>query len=290
MRRLCVIGDPVAHSKSPAIQNAMLRSLGLDDEYLCKLVRAEDLKEFMADMRRGDWAGCNVTMPHKRAVIPYLDQVEEGAVRCEAVNTICNRNGRLYGYSTDGGGFLRAMAESGVEAAGKTVTLLGAGGAAKSVAWALSRAGVKKLYVANRTVEKADELCKLSPDIMEPAPFDTDTLCKLAEKSDLLVNGTSLGMGGVAGQFEDFSFLKGLPAHASVFDLIYHPAETELLRLARERGLAAHNGLGMLIHQAVLALEYFIGEPVDTAKVLPAARAALEQGSTGGKERHEDHI
>jgi len=275
MKRLCVIGDPVLHSKSPAIHNAMIGALGEEAEYLCKPVKTDELEAFLAAVRRGEWQGCNVTMPHKGAVIPYLDWVEEGALRCGAVNTICNRNGKLYGYSTDGGGFLRAMAEAGVEVAGKTVTLLGAGGAAKSVAWALAEAGGKKLYAANRTVEKAEELCKLNPGVMEPYGFDSKTLCELAEKSDILINATSLGMGGVAGQFADFSFVEALPNHAAVFDLIYHPAETELLRRVRARGLTAENGLGMLLHQAVLALELFLEQELDPALVLPAARGAL---------------
>ena len=280
MKRLCVIGDPVLHSKSPLIQNAMMRAIGVDGEYLCQSVKAEELPDFLAALRRGEWSGCNVTMPHKGAVIPYLDQVEEGALRCGAVNTICNRDGELYGFSTDGGGFLRALAQAGVAVEGKTVTLLGAGGAAKSVAWALARAGVKRLYAANRTLSKAEELCKLAPGVMEPRPFDARTLCRLAGESDLLVNATSLGMGGVAGQFEDFGFVEALPAHAAVFDLIYHPARTELLRRAEERGLLARNGLDMLLYQALLALEHFLDRPVDAAAAVPAARAALSGAET----------
>lgn len=275
MKRLCVIGDPVLHSKSPAIQNAMIKAVGAEAEYLCQPVKSKELPAFLAAMRAGEWVGCNVTMPHKGAVIPHLDWVEEGALRCNAVNTICNRDGKLYGYSTDGGGFLRSVAEAGVEVRGKTVTLLGAGGAAASVAWALAQAGVKTLHAANRTVSKAEELCRLAPALMEPHPFDSDTLCALAAQSDLLVNATSLGMAGVKGQFEDFSFVAALPGHAAVFDLIYYPARTELLRHGEERGLIARNGLGMLLHQAVLALEHFLDRPLDPAVVVPAARAAL---------------
>ena len=278
MKRLCVIGDPVLHSKSPLIQNAMLRSIGADGEYLCQPVKREELPAFLSTLRRGEWSGCNVTMPHKGAVIPHLDQVEEGALRCGAVNTICNRNGKLYGFSTDGGGFLRALAQAGVAVEGKTVTLLGAGGAAKSVAWALAQAGAKRLYAANRTPAKAEELCQLDPAVMEPHSFDAATLCRLAGESDLLVNATSLGMGGVAGQFEDFGFVEALPAHAAVFDLIYHPARTELLRQAEARGLLARNGLDMLLYQALLALEHFLDRPVDPALAIPAARAALAEG------------
>lgn len=280
MKRFCVIGDPVLHSKSPLIQNAMLGAVGAEGQYLCQPVTAEELPGFLAALRRGEWAGCNVTMPHKGAVIPHLDQVEEGALRCSAVNTICNQSGKLYGYSTDGGGFLRALAQAGVEVRGKTVTLLGAGGAAKSVAWALARSGVKTLYAANRTSAKAEELCRLDPTVMEPRFFDSQTLCRLAGESDLLVNATSLGMGGVAGQFEDFAFVEALPPHAAIFDLIYHPARTELLHRGEARGLLVRNGLDMLLYQALLALEHFLGHPVDASVALPAARAALSGRGT----------
>lgn len=275
MKRFCVIGDPVLHSKSPAIQNALIGLAGAEAEYLCKPVKSDELERFLAEMRAGAWDGCNVTMPHKGAVIPYLDWVEEGAARCGAVNTICNRNGKLYGYSTDGGGFCRMAAQAGVDVAGKIVLLLGAGGAAKSVAWALAQAGVKKIVCANRTVGKAEELCKLNPGVMEAAPFDRDTLCKLAAQSRIVINATSLGMQGVAGQFEDFGFLEALPEDAAVFDLIYHPAETELLHHARQRGLKTRNGLGMLLHQAILALEHFLGQPMDLDAAVKTAGEAL---------------
>lgn len=278
-QKLCVIGDPVLHSKSPLIQNTMIEVLGLDCEYLCQPVSSAELPRFMADMQAGNWAGCNVTMPHKQAVLPHLNGCSEAATLCGSVNTICNRSGSLYGYSTDGGGFLRSLAEYGFYPEGKIVTLLGAGGAAKSVALALYRAGASSVRIANRTVPKATELCRLAPSVLEAHSFDTPTLCRLAETTDLLVNCTSLGMGGTAGQFEDFSCLDCLPAGATVYDLIYFPAETELLRRAGLRGLAAHNGLGMLLHQAILALELFTGRPIDPAQVLPAVRLALQSAN-----------
>ena len=277
MKRFCVIGDPVLHSKSPAIQNALIDMLGEEAEYLCKLIKPEELEDFLAEMRTGAWDGCNVTMPHKGAVIPYLDWVEEGAAKCGAVNTICNKDGKLYGYSTDGGGFCRMAAQNGVDVIGANILLLGAGGAAKSVAWALARSGAAKIICANRTLGKAEELCKLDAAVMEGAPFDGETLCRLAGESDILINATSLGMEGTAGQFEDFGFVEALPAHAAVFDLIYHPAETELLRYARQRGLKARNGLGMLIHQAILALEHFLEQPIDLDAAVETAKQALRQ-------------
>lgn len=276
MRRFCVIGDPVGHSKSPAIQNAMISVLGLDAEYLCKPVKLGEETEFLAQMRRGEWQGCNVTMPLKSAVIPHLDWVEEGALRCGAVNTIRNIDGKLYGYSTDGPGFLRSMRAAGQDPAGKTITLLGAGGAANSVAWFLAKAGARRVFCANRTVEKVEILCQLAPDILSPFDFSKETLCKLTSESELLINATSLGMEGLNRQFAGFAFVETLPEGAAVFDLIYHPLETELLRHARLRGLPTYNGTGMLLHQAVLSLEHFTGQAIDPALVLPAAQRALD--------------
>ena len=284
MKRFCVIGDPVLHSKSPAIHNEIIGVIGAEAEYLCQPIKSEELEGFLADMRAGKWDGCNVTMPHKGAVIPHLDWVDEGAARCGAVNTICNRNGKLYGYSTDGGGFCRMVAQSGVSVEGKTVLLLGAGGAAKSIAWALGQAGAAKLICANRTVSKAEELCNLMPEIMEPAAFDGETLCRLAAGSQIVVNATSLGMDGVAGQFEDFRFVEALPEETAVFDVIYHPARTELLRHAQQRGLKTRNGLGMLLHQAILALEQFLEQPLD----LTVAEAAAKEGLRKTGETVED--
>ena len=163
----------------------------------------------------------------------------------------------------------------GFDPAGSTVTLLGAGGAAKAVALALAQAGAERVQVCNRTLERAVELCARHPRLT-PAPFDPDTLERLCRGADLLVNCTSLGMEGCPRQFEGFSFLDALPPHGAVFDLIYHPAETELLAQARRRGLRAMNGLPMLVWQAVLALEHFLNRPLDRGAMAAAASAALE--------------
>ena len=180
------------------------------------------------------------------------------------------------GFNTDGAGALSALGEVlGFDPAGSTVTLLGAGGAAKAVALALAEAGAERVQVCNRTLERAGELCARHPRLT-PAPFDPDTLERLCRGADLLVNCTSLGMEGCPRQFEGFSFLDALPPHGAVFDLIYHPAETELLAQARRRGLRTMNGLPMLVWQAVLALEHFLNRPLDRGAMAAAASAALE--------------
>ena len=274
--RLQVIGDPVLHSKSPVLHGAMLSALGLDAAYDARVVRRGELPDYLRWARDHGVAGFNATMPHKEDLLPLLDHIDPAARAIGAVNAVCLRDGRWVGFNTDGAGALSALGEVlGFDPAGSTVTLLGAGGAAKAVALALAQAGAERVRVCNRTLKRAGELCARHPRLT-PAPFDPDTLERLCRGADLLVNCTSLGMEGCPRQFEGFSFLDALPPHGAVFDLIYHPAETELLAQARRRGLRAMNGLPMLVWQAVLALEHFLNRPLDRGAMAAAASAALE--------------
>ena len=277
-KKLCVIGDPVLHSKSPAIQNAMIAALGLDYIYLCQPVPRGEAGRWLDCAAYAGYAGFNATMPHKEELVPLMDELDPMARQCHAVNTVCIKNGKYYGYNTDGVGCLRALEdELGFDTAGKQVVLLGSGGAAKAVAAALAGTGAR-VTVCNRTVEKAQILCQMDPALLTPAGLETDILCKLCENADLLVNCTSLGMAGAAaGDFADLSFLEHLPAGAAVFDAIYAPLETALLRRARELRHPAMNGLGMLVWQAVLALKHFTGEDFDEQKAKAAAMKGLEQ-------------
>lgn len=276
-KKLCVIGDPVLHSKSPLIQNTMIEALGLDYLYLCQPVPRGECAKWLECAKFAGYAGFNATMPHKQELVPLMDELDEDARLFGAVNTVCIRDGRAYGYNTDGAGFLRALAEESVTPEGLTVMLLGAGGAAKAVALKLAQQGAENVFVCNRTVEKAAALCACGePGRLTPAGFDRETLCRLAEQADLLVNCTSLGMEGVQGQFEQFDFLDALRPGVPVCDLIYAPAETELLARAKARGHKTMNGMGLLIHQAVLSLEHFTGEQIDVAKIKPVLAQVLE--------------
>ena len=272
-RKLCVIGDPVLHSKSPLIQNTMLAALGLDYIYLCQSVPRGETETWLRCAAFCGYAGFNATMPHKEALVPWMDELDEDARMYGAVNTVCLREGRCYGYNTDGRGFLAALEQAGVATRGQNVLILGAGGAAKAVA-------ARQVVVANRTVEKAAALCAgAEKGRMIPAGFAPEELRRAAEQCDLLVNCTNLGMEGTGGQFSDFSFLEALPSHAAVCDVIYAPAETELLRRARERGLRTLNGLGMLIWQAVFALEHFTQTRIDGKAMVPLVEEALNRAS-----------
>lgn len=272
MKKLCVIGDPVEHSKSPLIQNTMLAQLGLDYVYHAQPVPRGGAEAWLAQAVAEGYAGFNATMPHKEAMVTLVDELDEDAALYGSVNTVCIKNAKVYGFSTDGRGFVSALAEAGILPGGLRVTLLGAGGAAKAVALKLAQQGAKEIYVCNRTLSRAEELCQHNPRVLTPAGFDLATLRNLAKSSDLLVNCTSLGMDGTAGQFEDFSFLNAMPANGAVCDLIYAPAETALLAHARSLGLRTLNGLGMLIWQAIFSLEHFTGTQIDG----PAMAALLK--------------
>ena len=277
MRKLCVIGDPIEHSKSPLIQNAMIKAAGLDYVYDARRVAGRDTAQWLERAKAEGYAGFNATMPHKENLVALADELSADAALFRSVNTVCIREGRVYGYNTDGEGFLRALREAGMDPAGRTVLVLGAGGAAKAVVHKLMQGGADRVFVANRTAERAESLCRqVGSDRLVPCDFSRETLCRQAAQSDLLVNCTSLGMTGTAGQFEDLSFLNELKAGAGVFDLIYSPARTRLLTEAERLGHPAANGLGMLIWQAVFALEHFTQTKLDGSAMAAAARQALE--------------
>ena len=275
---LCVIGDPVAHSKSPLIQNAMLAALGLNYHYSAQQVPRGQAAQWLQQAKENRYGGFNATMPHKQALIPLMDELSPDARMYGAVNTVVLRSGRAAGHNTDGRGLVRALADLDVHPRGRRVLLLGAGGAAKSVALKLIQEGARSIAVCNRTLSQAQALCQLDPaGRMTAAGFDQNTLCRQAALCDLVVNCTSLGMEGVDARFESCKFLEALPAGSAVYDLIYAPAQTELIRAARAVGIPAENGLGMLIYQAVYALELFTGTTLDPGEMRRVAAAALGQ-------------
>lgn len=278
MRKLCVIGDPVEHSLSPLIQNAMIEAAGLDCVYDARRVAGTDTAGWLERAKNEGYIGFNATMPHKENLAALMDELSPDAALFRAVNTVCIRKGRTYGYNTDGDGILQALREADMDPEGGCVLVLGAGGAAKAVVHKLLQAGAAKVIVANRTVKRAEDLCTQvgAPEAV-PCDFSRETLCRHATQSRLVVNCTSLGMTGTAGQFEDLSFLEALKPGAGVFDLIYSPAQTQLLRAAHALGHKTANGLGMLIWQAIFALEQFVQTKLDGTAMAAVARKALEE-------------
>lgn len=277
MRKLCVIGDPIGHSLSPLIQNAMIRAAGLECVYDARRVVGDDTAQWLAQARTEGYAGFNATMPHKEHLVPLMDELSADAMRFQSVNTVCIRNGMCYGHSTDGDGFLQALREADMDPAGKQVLVLGAGGAAKPVVNKLLQASARQVFVANRTAQRACELCaQVNDSRAQPCDFSREMLCRLAVDCELVVNCTSLGMTGTRGQFEDLCFLSQLKPGSGVYDLIYSPAQTQLLKEALRLGHKVSNGLGMLIWQGFFSLEYFVGRKLDGAALTAAARKVLE--------------
>ena len=261
-----VIGDPIAHSKSPVIHNHWLQRAHITAEYRASHVRSEDLLPFLEERRRDRlWRGCNVTIPHKQAVIPLLDRLDPAAERIGAVNTVRPENGKLVGYNTDYIGFLEPLLPLLRQShLFRMARIIGAGGAAKAIALALHDQGFTNVIIARdpdkaralRTSFEADDRLVAPLDdfaIATDFPFDDrDGIL------DLVVNATSLGMTGQPPLLLDFSHV---PPNAVVYDIVYAPLETPLLAEAKARGLRTIDGLHMLIGQAAAAFTLFFGKP-----------------------------
>ena len=271
-----VVGWPVAHSLSPSIHNYWLRELGIDGAYVALPVAREDFSPAVHALRHAGFAGLNVTLPHKQAAFAVADRLDEAAQLTGAVNLLLfGTDGRIEGRNTDVAGLRESVVEEfgpGV-VNGKTAVVLGAGGAARSAVIALAQLGVATVYLLNRNELRGKNLAaELQPRITSKiVPLGWEQRLRAAEQTSLLVNATSAGMQGEP--LLDIS-LDGLCLNAAVYDLVYNPLETELVKAARVRGLKAANGLGMLMHQAVPAFAAFYGE---TPRVTPALRIALER-------------
>ena len=267
-----VIGDPVRHSLSPAIHNAAFAALGLDWVYVAFPVPAGQGGEAVAAARTLGLAGLSVTMPHKAPVAAACDDLTDDARALGAVNTVViGDDGRALGASTDGEGFLAALAEDGIAVGpGTTVLVVGAGGAAKAVVLALARAGAE-VTVAARRAEAAAEAAALAPGVGTCPLGSPGALAPAMAKAELVVNATPAGMDGAAVPFEPGLLRPG----QTVADLIYHPAETPLLAAARTLGARTHNGLGMLIHQAAAAFTLWTGRPAPLEAMREGALRAI---------------
>lgn len=278
---LGIIGHPIGHSISPRFQQAGLDHLAVEHRYLPYEVHPDGVADFVASLRGQSALGINVTVPHKEAVMPYLDEIDEWAAEAGAVNTIVNRAGRLVGYNTDGYGFLRALRESGgLDPDGKRALILGAGGSARGVVQALLRAGVAELVIANRTLERAEALAELAANRGVPArPIRLDGLQtgNAPEVTDLIVNCTSLGMHH--GPDEDASPLPGsqIPSSALVYDLVYNPMLTPLLRGAHSVGASTLGGISMLVYQGAASFELWLERAAPVSVMMDAAMSAMRE-------------
>ena len=268
-KRLGIIGYPIDHSISPIFQQAALDYIGIDAIYEKWEVTPEKVGDFVNQLRAPDSLGINVTLPYKRAVIPFLDEVDEWATSAGAVNTIVNHGGHLSGHNTDGPGFLQALLnETGYDPKGTSALILGAGGAARGILLALVRGGVESIVIANRTLERAGELSRLSYDngvASEAISISGDALNEAANSADLIVNCTSLGMSHGPDELGSPMSAAQIPGTAIVNDLVYTPMLTPMLKEAAKAGATTLGGLHMLIYQGVLSFKMWTGQdpPVD---------------------------
>jgi len=258
-----IMGHPVAHSLSPPMQNAAFREVGIDAVYVAFDVEAAHLGKAIEGVRALGVRGLNVTIPHKERVIEFLDELDDVSREVGAVNTIINRAGRLKGYNTDGVGARRALEEAGVVVRGKVVLLLGAGGAARAIAFALAKEA-RKITVANRSAEKA---ARLKEDLKgrveaEGGDLSHPFLARAVSEADIIVNCTKVGMlPDAEGSILDRSCLK---AGQVVFDIVYNPLKTRLLREAEAARARAVDGVGMLVNQGAESFALWTGREAPT--------------------------
>jgi shikimate dehydrogenase len=265
----CVIGWPVKHSRSPVIHRYWLRRYGILGDYVIHPVEPDRIAAFFAGFIDGPFIGCNVTVPHKEAAFEAADEVEEAGRAIGAVNTMWREERRLIATSTDGVGFLANLDEGapGWSGAPGPAVILGAGGAARAVIWALLERGFAPVHVVNRTAGRAEALAARFGRDVRPAGWDA--LPDLLRGARVLVNATSLGMEGQPPLDID---LGPLPEDCLVTDIVYVPLETGLLAVARRQGLRTVDGLGMLLHQAAPGFRHWFGR---MPEVTPELRAAV---------------
>ena len=254
--KACVIGYPIGHSRSPIIHGHWLKKYEIDGQYLKEQVEVDGLASFIASLRSRGYCGANITIPHKEAAVLLCDEIDDAARSIGAVNSLWFEGEKLIGSNTDIYGFMTHLKLSSIDwdKKDRPVAFLGAGGAARAVIRGLLDAGVSEIRIFNRTRGRADALKEFFGDELEVFGWSERSLC--LDGCGLLVNGTQLGMtGGIDLDID----LGRLPNDATVYDIVYTPLETSLLKCANNLGLTAVDGLGMLLHQAVPGFEKWFG-------------------------------
>ena len=275
-----IIGYPLGHSVSPVMHNAAFKKLGLDYEYVPFEVNPDDLEEALKGLRALHIAGFNVTIPHKETIVPLLDDVTKVARIIGAVNTVLNQEGKLIGYNTDGAGFIDSLKEDAkTDPKGKNAVVLGAGGASRAISVMLAESGARSVILADVLDEKAQELADyiksyFGIDAKNVSPNSKD-LQKAIDDADILVNSTPIGMHPKTNQ-SPLSKDVTLPKKLLVYDLVYNPKETKLLKDAKAAGAKTCSGLGMLVRQGAIAFTIWTGEEAPIEVMRKAGELALK--------------
>lgn len=282
--RVCgIIGDPIEHSLSPVMHNAAFEELNLDFVYVAFRVRKDELREAIVGAKGLDIRGLNVTMPHKNAVMRYLDEIDSTARSIGAVNTILDDEGRLTGYNTDGIGALKALKENGITPNGKKLLLLGAGGAGKAIAFHATQE-VEKLVILNRTPQKAKKLAEVLLKEFNKKINGNEISTKIIKEelkdADILVNATSVGM--YPGIDQSLVPPSSLRPGLCVMDIVYNPLETKLVKDAKAVGAKVVSGIEMLVYQGAASFEIWTNHP---APVKVMKQAVLNNLSELGAHR-----
>ena len=275
-----VMGHPIGHTKSPVFQQAGLDALNIEETFEAWDVTPEALADKVATFRSDGFLAACVTLPHKQEVIPMVDELSDAAQQIGAVNWIFNKNGKLIGHNTDGTGFIRALKEKvGFEAQGVDATVFGAGGAARAVVYALKNAGIKRLTIANRTLERAQELAAHfteGPFKPEAISMNRDELAEDVPYSGLLVNTTSLGMAGGPAELATPVTSDMISADAIGYDVVYAPPMTRFLREVEEAGATSAGGISMLVFQGIEGFEMATGQKAPVNTMFSAIERALK--------------
>lgn len=252
MKKLAIIGSPVAHSHSPAMHNFISERIGADYRYGAIEVSPEELENAVRVLKEEGYAGFNVTAPHKQKIMQYLDEISKEARDFGAVNTVVNKNGKLCGFNTDAEGFYMSLLHDGINPVGADILIFGAGGAAQPVIMYLASHGAKSVTVINRSVERARAAAERTEQL-----YGIKIETQITKPHyDIAVNCTTLGMGKYAG-LSPASDLSVIDAESAAVDMIYNPPETQFLKSAKETVAKTANGLGMLVYQGILAYELF---------------------------------
>ena len=279
-----LIGHPLKHSISPDFQQAALAYYKLDMRYEAWDVRAEDLPATINKLRQPQNLGANITVPYKEMVIGLIDEVDEFARVIDAVNTVVNRSGRLKGFNTDSSGFLKALREdASFEPGGKKVLILGAGGAARAVGFSLVQEKVRALVFTDLFLEKAKNLTgalvKFAADSQTKIDIEavqsSANLAKVAAQCQLIVNCTTVGMKHSSEESLSPLASDSIPKDALVYDLVYNPSQTPLLKMAKAAGAKTIGGLPMLVYQGAFSFKLWTGREAPIDIMLSAARKAL---------------
>lgn len=261
-----LLGHKISHSMSPAMHNDSFQHLKLGHYYHLFDVAPEQLENAVTGIRALQIAGFNVTIPHKVAIMDYLDELDETAKRIGAVNTVVNQNGKLIGYNTDCDGYLESLLlVTGDDLHDMNVVIIGAGGAARAVAFSIARFGVKLLNLANRTIEKAERIAQDFHYLMDIGVRSIKEVEEQLSDFDLIINTTSIGM---SPNVEAIPLsLQNLKPSAIVSDIIYNPLQTRLLTEAKAKGATTLNGVGMFVGQGALAFEKWTGIEPDRKRM-----------------------